>query len=237
MPVTTYRLQLHSGFTFGDAQRIAPYLASLGVTDCYCSPVFTAVPGSTHGYDVCRHTEVSPELGGEHQFLAFAAELRRHGLGCILDFVPNHMSNDPHTNEWWHDVLENGPSSPFARFFDIDWDPTKPELKDRLLLPILGEQYGEALERGALALRFESGALLLGYGNVTIPINPRRSPLVLGHGIDVLESELGAESADLREFLSILTALRNLPPYIERDAHKISERRREKQVARERLPE
>jgi (1->4)-alpha-D-glucan 1-alpha-D-glucosylmutase len=100
MPITTYRLQFHSGFTLADAERIIPYLASLGVTDCYCSPIFTATPGSTHGYDVCRHTEVNPELGGEGDFLAFAAELRRHGLGCILDFVPNHMSNDPHTNQW-----------------------------------------------------------------------------------------------------------------------------------------
>lgn len=234
-PVTSYRLQFHAGFTLADARRIVPYLASLGVTDCYCSPVFTARPGSMHGYDVCRHTEINPELGGEDQFLAFAAELRRHGLGCILDFVPNHMSNDPHTNPWWRDVLENGPSSPFATFFDIDWAPTKPELQNRLLLPILGEQYGAALERGALSLRFESGALVLAYGTLTIPVNPRRSPLVFEQGLDVLESQLGAASADLREFLSILTALRNLPPYVERDAKQITERHREKEVARERL--
>ena len=234
-PITTYRLQLHPGFTLADARAIIPYLASLGVTDCYCSPVFTATPGSTHGYNVCRHTEINPELGGEDQFLAFAAELRRHGLGCILDFVPNHMSNDPHTNEWWRDVLENGPSSSFARFFDIDWDPTKPELKDRLLLPVLGEQYGEALEQGALSLRFDAGALVLVYGHLTIPVNPRRSPLVLEHQVGVLEDELGADSADLREFLSILTALRNLPPYVERNVKKIAERHREKEVARERL--
>jgi (1->4)-alpha-D-glucan 1-alpha-D-glucosylmutase len=234
-PITTYRLQFHAGFTFADAKRIVPYLARLGVTDCYCSPIFTATPGSTHGYDVCRHTEISPELGGEGEFLELVAELRRHDLGCILDFVPNHMSNDPHTNDWWRDVLEDGPSSPFSSFFDIDWEPTKPELKNRLLLPILGEQYGEALERGALSLRFESGALLLAYGNLTIPFNPRRSPLVLEHAMGALESDLGAESAELREFLSILTALRNLPPYIERDAQKMAERQREKQVARERL--
>ncbi|HUU34340.1 MAG TPA: alpha-amylase family glycosyl hydrolase, partial [Vicinamibacterales bacterium] len=164
MPTTTYRLQLHSGFTLTDARRIIPYLASLGVSDCYCSPIFTAMPGSTHGYDVCRHTDVNPELGGEAAFTAFSHELHQHGLGCLLDFVPNHMSNDPHTNDWWRDVLENGPSSPYGRYFDIDWDPTKPELKDRLLLPILGEQYGDALERGALSVRFEGGTLVLAYG-------------------------------------------------------------------------
>jgi (1->4)-alpha-D-glucan 1-alpha-D-glucosylmutase len=235
LPVSTYRLQFHSGFTFADAVRVVPYLADLGVTHCYCSPIFTATPGSTHGYDVCRHTEINPELGGEGGFMSLAAELDRHGLGCILDFVPNHMSNDPHTNHWWRDVLENGPSSAFARFFDIDWDPTKPELKDRLLLPVLGEQYGEVLERGGLRLSFEAGTVVLAYGSLSIPINPRRIPVVLEHDIGTLETELGTESPELREFLSILTALRNLPPYTERDEQKIAERHREKEIARERL--
>ena len=235
MPITTYRLQLHRGFTLEDAGRLVPYLAALGVTDCYCSPIFTATPGSTHGYDVCRHTEVSPDLGGEDAFMALAAELRRHDLGCILDFVPNHMSNDPHTNDWWRDVLENGPSSPFARFFDIDWDPTKPELKDRLLLPILGEQYGEALERGALSLRFDvrrAGADVRGADHPD-----QSAPLRAGlrGGGRATRTRARGDSAELREFLSILSALRNLPPYIERDPLKIVERHREKQVARERL--
>lgn len=234
-PISTYRLQLHQGFTLADAREVAPYLSALGVTHCYLSPIFTARPGSTHGYDVCRHTEIAAELGGGLAFDDLVVELTRLGIGVVLDFVPNHMSNDPHTNPWWRDVLENGPSSPYARFFDIDWDPTKPELKDRLLLPILGEQYGEALERGALSLRFEDGALLLAYGDLAIPINPRRAPLVFEHDIASLERELGEAHADLREYLSVLTALRNLPPYIERDAQKIAERQREKSVARERL--
>lgn len=235
MPTTTYRLQLHRGFPLADARDLVPYLAALGVTDCYCSPIFTATPGSTHGYDVCRHTEISPELGGETAFLVFAAALRLHGLGCIVDFVPNHMSNDPQTNDWWRDVVENGPSSPFARYFDIDWNPTKPELKDRLLLPILGEPYGEALERGALVLGLSAGALVLTYGGLTIPTNPRRSVLVFDEAIGPLEQALGDGHADLREFLSILAALRNLPPYVERDPRKIAERHREKEMARERL--
>jgi (1->4)-alpha-D-glucan 1-alpha-D-glucosylmutase len=235
MPVTTYRLQLHRGFALTNARDVCSYLSALGVTDCYCSPVFSATPGSTHGYDVCSHNEINPELGGEGEFAVFAGELRRLGMGLILDFVPNHMSNDASTNEWWRDVLENGPSSPFARFFDIDWDPVKPELKDRLLLPILGEQYGEALESGALVLRFERGALVLVYGANVIPINPRRSPLVFEHNLEMLERTLGDDHGQLREFLSILTSLRNLPPYTERDLQRIAERRREKEVARERL--
>ena len=231
----TYRLQLHGGFTFDDARAIVPYLAALGVTDCYCSPVFRAAPGSTHGYDVSRHTEISRELGGEAGFDAFASELRRHGIGLMLDFVPNHMGIDPQTNDWWRDVLENGPSSPFAHFFDIDWDPIKPELKDRLLLPILSEQYGETLESGQLSLGFEDGMLVVCYGSTRLPLNPRKAPPVLGHQLERLEAEVGADSPTMREFLSILTALRNLPAYTQRGAGEMRERQREKQVARERL--
>ncbi len=233
-PGATYRLQLHLGFTFEDAAALAPYLAALGVTHCYCSPIFTATPGSTHGYDVCKHTEISPELGGEAGLAAFRQALDAAGLGLVLDFVPNHMSVDPHTNVWWRDVLENGPSSPFATFFDIDWDPIKPELKDRLLLPVLGEPYGEALESGAITLVYDDGALHFSYGTLRVPVNPRRSTLVYDTGLEALETAM-AGSDDLREFQSILASLRNLPPYIERDARLIVERQREKEVARQRL--
>ena len=212
-----------------------PYLSSLGVTDCYCSPVFTAVPGSTHGYDISRHTEINPELGGQPAFDAFAAELRRHNIGLMLDFVPNHMSIDPQTNAWWRDVLENGPSSPYSQYFDIDWDPIKPDLKDRLLLPILGEQYCDTLESGGLSLAHDRGMLVLRYGGERLPVNPRKVPMVLGRELDRLQRELGSDNPALREFLSILTALRNLPPYTRRDEHDVTERHREKEVARERL--
>jgi (1->4)-alpha-D-glucan 1-alpha-D-glucosylmutase len=235
IPASTYRLQLHGGFTLDDARQLVPYLASLGITDCYCSPVFTAIPGSTHGYDVSRHNEINPEIGGERAFTAFADALSAHGIGLILDFVPNHMSNDPATNPWWYDVLENGPSSPYSRFFDIDWDPIKPELHDRLLLPILADQYGETLEQGLLVLRYEGGSLAVVYGELAIPINPRQSPAVLEHDLPALESELGADHPAVHEFLSILTALRNLPAYTERDEGRIAERSREKEVARQRL--
>lgn len=233
-PGATYRLQLHHGFTFAEAAGLAPYLAALGVTHCYCSPIFTANPGSMHGYDVCRHSEINPELGGEAGLASFSQALAREGLGLVLDFVPNHMSVDPHTNEWWRDVLENGPSSPFARFFDIDWDPIKPELKDRLLLPVLGEPYGDALDSGAITLQYGDGALHFAYGALRLPVNPRRSTLVYDTGLEALEAAMGA-SDDLREFQSILTSLRNLPPYTERDTRKIVERQREKEVARQRL--
>jgi (1->4)-alpha-D-glucan 1-alpha-D-glucosylmutase len=234
-PVSTYRLQLHPGFTFADASAVVPYLASLGITDCYCSPIFTARPGSTHGYDVCDHNEISPELGGQAGFDALAGGLSAHGMGLILDFVPNHMGIDARTNQWWRNVLENGPSSPFARVFDIDWAPLKPELTDRILLPILGEPYGEALESGRLQLVFEQGALVLCYGDQRLPTNPRRTSAVYEWQIEQLETALGPEHPDLREFLSVLTALRNLPPYTVRESPLVAERQREKEVARERL--
>ena len=233
-PITSYRLQLHAGFGFREAGAIVPYLARLGVTECYSSPQFAANPGSSHGYDICDHDALNPELGTEADFDEFCRALQTHGLGQIVDIVPNHMAADPRSNPWWRDVLENGPSSPFAEYFDIDWEPIKPELKDKVLLPVLGDQYGRALERGELQLDLQDGALHLRYFDLDLPINPRQAPRVLGLHLDELESVMRDDAA-LREYLSILTALRNLPAYTERDARRIVERHREKEVARERL--
>ena len=233
-PVSTYRLQFGPRFRFSDARALVPYLADLGITDCYSSPVLLATPGSTHGYDICDHSRLNPELGTDEDYEAWCAALQSHGFGHIVDFVPNHMSCDPATNPWWRDVLENGPSSPYARYFDIDWDPVKPELKGKVLLPLLGDQYGRALERGELQLRFDDGALRLRYFAHDLPINPRQSPRVLGMDLDGLEARLNGDPA-LHEYLSILTALQNLPLYTEQDAGRIVERQREKEVARQRL--
>ena len=197
-PVSTYRLQLHGGFRFADARDLVPYLAQLGVTDYYSSPHFKANPGSRHGYDICDHSSLNPELGTEADYDAFCGALQAHGLGHIVDIVPNHMAADPRSNLWWRDVLENGPSSPFGDFFDIDWDPVKPELKGRVLLPALGDQYGRVLERGELQLRFEDGALHLWYFDMDLPINPRQAPRVLGLRVDRLEQEMADDPA-LRE--------------------------------------
>jgi (1->4)-alpha-D-glucan 1-alpha-D-glucosylmutase len=233
-PISTYRVQLHADFPFAAARDLVPYLSRLGVTECYCSPYLKANPGSRHGYDICEHGTLNPELGGEADYESFCAALQSHDLGHIVDFVPNHMAADPRSNPWWRDVLENGPSSPFARFFDIDWDPIKFELRGKVLLPVLGDQYGHVLERGELQLRFEDGALHLWYFDLDLPINPAQSPRVLGLHMDRLGEELGEDPA-LREYLSILTALHNLPPYTEQDGARVVERQREKEVARERL--
>lgn len=234
-PASTYRLQLNREFPFAEAERLVPYLANLGVTEIYCSPILTAGAGSGHGYDVCDHSTVNPELGGEDGFAAFAATARRHGLGLVIDSVPNHMSLHPEANRWWHSVLENGPSSEFSPFFDIDWDPVKPELKGKVLLPILGEQYGDALESGRLQIVYEAGAFGLRYGEQTLPLNPRRLQSLLRHGLEALEAALGADHAGLVEFQSILFQLEHLPVYTETDPAMVADRRREKEVARQRL--
>jgi len=189
-PVATYRLQLNASFGFADAARIVPYLARLGVSDCYCSPVLAASPGSTHGYDICDHSRLNGELGGEAQFAVFSEALNQRGLGLIVDFVPNHMSIDPSTNLWWRDVLENGQSSPYAKFFDIDWDPAKTELEGKVLLPVLGAQYGTALENGDLRVEFQQGVFRLGYGELSLPLNPRQIRLVLRHNLESLKVRL-----------------------------------------------
>ncbi|HZL92796.1 MAG TPA: malto-oligosyltrehalose synthase, partial [Vicinamibacterales bacterium] len=232
--MSTYRLQLQPGFGFAQAREVVGYLAQLGVTDCYSSPHFKANPGSTHGYDICDHRALNPELGTEDDFSAFCAALQACGLGHVMDMVPNHMAANPRSNPWWRDVLENGPSSPFALFFDIDWQPVKPELHGKVLLPVLGDQYGHVLERGELQLRIENGALHLRYFDLDLPINPRQSPRILGLHIDRLQQGMG-EDPDLREYLSVLTALQNLPAYMETDPSRIAERQREKEVAKDRL--
>jgi (1->4)-alpha-D-glucan 1-alpha-D-glucosylmutase len=234
-PVSTYRLQLNPDFPFAAAEHLVPYLERLGITDCYCSPVLAAAPGSRHGYDVCDHTRLNPDLGGEEGFRSFADALKRAGLGLILDFVPNHMSVHPEANLWWCSVLENGPSSEFATFFDIDWDPVKPELKGKVLLPILGEQYGDALESGLLRLQSEAGAFWIRYGEVTLPLNPRQLGRALRHNLEALERTLGPDDPALNEFRSILYQFDHLPVYTTTDPALMVDRRREKEVARQRL--
>ncbi|HEX7788390.1 MAG TPA: alpha-amylase family glycosyl hydrolase, partial [Methylomirabilota bacterium] len=138
----TYRLQLGSPLGFEAVAGLGEYLDALGISDVYLSPCFRCGPGSSHGYDVTDHNAFNPELGSAADFDRMAAELAARGLGVILDVVPNHMGIAGDANPWWLDVLENGPASPFAPYFDIDWEPVKPELKDKVLLPILGDQYG-----------------------------------------------------------------------------------------------
>ena len=234
-PSSTYRLQLNESCPFATAADLVPYLWQLGVTDLYASPYLAARPGSSHGYDIIDHNMLNPELGTEADYERLVRALRAHGMGQLVDFVPNHMGVDPQANPWWRDVLENGMCSPYAHYFDIDWEPVKDELHGRILLPVLGDQYGRVLERGELTLAYEDGTLVLRYFDRNFPINPRMVPMVLRHDLGVVREQLTDDHPQMMEFLSILTALQNLPVYTEHAPDRIAERHREKEVARARL--
>ncbi|MDP8923267.1 MAG: alpha-amylase family glycosyl hydrolase, partial [Chloroflexota bacterium] len=172
IPRATYRLQFNKDFTFRDSEQLVPYLDELGIGAVYASPYLEAGPESTHGYDVVNHNALNSAIGSDADFDALVAALRGRGMGQLLDVVPNHMGVGAGTNAWWNDVLENGPISIYAPFFDIDWRPLKPELAGKVLLPILGDQYGRVLERGELKLAFRAaeGTFVVTYYEHTLPV-------------------------------------------------------------------
>ncbi|HET9372885.1 MAG TPA: malto-oligosyltrehalose synthase [Vicinamibacterales bacterium] len=167
VPGATYRLQLQPGFGFVEAMRVVPLLARLGITDCYVSPITAARPGSTHGYDVCDHTRLNPELGSDADFDTFVSTLRAHGMGLVVDIVPNHMAADESANPWWRDVLEHGRDSRFASHFDIDWAA---EARGRLVLPVLEHPYGRELDDGKLRLTDGEHRVSVAYGDRRFPV-------------------------------------------------------------------
>ena len=237
IPRATYRLQLHAGFGFRAAADIVPYLARLGISHCYCSPFLKARPGSTHGYDVVDHNAFNPELGTEEDFERFSAALRARGVGLVVDIVPNHMGVMGEDNAWWLDVLENGPASVYAPYFDIDWAPAKRELRGKLLLPLLGGSYGEVLERGELVLRFDAaaGAFTVHYFTHRLPVAPRAYPRLLSRCVEGLAQQLGHESPACVELQDIIAAFTNLPPRTVRSAAKILQRHRDRELCKRRL--
>src|SRR3954463_14624713 len=176
IPTATYRLQLSKAFDFDAAAAVVPYLKSLGISHVYSSPFLKARAGSTHGYDVVDHNQFNPELGGEDGFLRFSDMLRKHDLGLILDFVPNHVGVHFADNEWWLDMLEWGPASPHAASFDVDWDQLPHRARGGILLPILGSPYGQALEKGEIELRYDAaeGSFSAWYFEHRLPIAPER---------------------------------------------------------------
>jgi (1->4)-alpha-D-glucan 1-alpha-D-glucosylmutase len=180
---STYRLQFHNGFTFRDATAITAYLADLGVTHAYASPYLKATPGSTHGYDVIDHGVLNPEVGTTADHAAWVASLTEAGMAHILDTVPNHVGIGTNDNAWFNDVLEHGQASPYANHFDIDWTPPRAEMHGKLLLPVLGEPYGDVLEKGELKLVREGGKLFVTYYDRRFPISPETARSV----VDVAE--------------------------------------------------
>jgi (1->4)-alpha-D-glucan 1-alpha-D-glucosylmutase len=235
IPSSTYRLQLNSKFTFRQALELVDYLSSIGIDYFYLSPFLMAAPGSVHGYDVTNPARINPEIGTRDDLRLLSDCLKRRGMGIIADVVPNHMCIDDPANEWWWDVLENGPSSLFARYFDINWNPPKRDLVNKVLLPILGDQYGRILEDQQIAVVCENGTFCVSVYQKPLPLAPRTWALVLAPALEGLKAKLGETHEHVLELESILTALSHLAPNDEEDPAKIRERQREKEVIRKRL--
>jgi len=200
VPRATYRLQFNGGFTFADAREIAPYLAELGISDIYASPILKARKGSGHGYDVVDANALNPELGSDDDFNALHAELQRKNLGLLLDVVPNHMAASPE-NAWWMSVLENGEHSRFLHYFDIDWNPvtTRGQTVSKVLLPILGKPYGEALESREIQLHFDVDGFFFTYYDKRLPLAPGSYGQVLRECVESLPRE--GVAIELRELV------------------------------------
>ena len=224
----TYRIQLHKGFTFQQASVLVPYLEKLGVSHLYTSPFFAATPGSLHGYDVCNHNEINPEIGTRDDLERLASELHARNMGLIVDFVPNHMGISDPGNFRWQDVLENGPASPYAAYFDIEWNPIKRALENKVLLPVLGAQYGEVLDAGGLVVVYEDGAFVLLCQGEKLPIATRST-------VPVLERVAAVMDSPPDELLSIISAINHLPTRHDASEEDITVRGREKRIIRDRL--
>ena len=232
-PGATYRLQVHRGFTLDDVTRVVDYLADLGVTDGYLSPYLSARPGSTHGYDVFDHRRINAEIGDRQAHDRLLLKLKERGMGRVLDIVPNHMGIAG-LNPYWMDVLEVGPQSPYARYFDIDWSPLEDDLEGRVLLPILEGQYGKVLEAGNLLLRRDGGRFLIAYHDRELPLTPRSYAMILERRLSEL-SELGEDEDDVQELRSIAASARGLPKSHQTDAASVEQVAFEKEVIKRRI--
>ena len=235
IPTATYRLQFNANFGFDAGRRAVAYLATLGVSDVYSSPISTARAGSEHGYDVVSHERVNPELGGEEAFRAMSLELRRREMGILLDVVPNHMCVADDANHRWLDVLENGPAAASARFFDIDWRPPKPELAGRVLLPILPDQFGRVVVDGQFAPEYGQDGFALRYGGRRLPLAPKSWLRLLGPALSKLRTQLGDVHADVLELESVVRALDRLPARTETKPDRLLERQHELPIVKNRL--
>ena len=213
-----------------------PYLARLGISHVYASPILKARPGSMHGYDVTDHTQLNPELGTPEEFEALVATLHEHGMGLIVDIVPNHLGVMGDDNAWWLDVLENGPAARAAHHFDIDWRPNRSSMRDRVLVPVLGDAYGAVLERGELKLQFDpaAGSFSIRYHEHLLPIDPREYPRIFAQA-PIAATLLAEDDAHRADFESLLNAFGNLPPRSDTSEDSIAIRYRDKEAHKRRL--
>ena len=234
IPISTYRLQFNQDLRFNDARKLIPYLHQLGVTDLYASPLLQAKRGSTHGYDVTDPSHLNPELGTDEEFDAMVRELQQHGMGLLLDIVPNHMAANSE-NPWWMDLLEDGARSPYASHFDVDWHPPARSLENRVLLPILGKPYGQVLEGRELLLSYSQTGFFLNYFDFTLPIAARSYSRILGYRQDRLRRALGPDSPAWQEFQGILAAVAQIPGPSIPLTEAPGERRQHREAIKERM--
>ncbi len=227
-PLATYRFQFHRGFRFDEGRKLIPYLHALGISTYYSSPILMSRAGSMHGYDITDHNQINPELGGEDQFRALVRDLRQSGLTLLLDIVPNHMGVGQGKTPWWQDVLENGQASEFANYFDIDWTPLKGELHGKVLLPFLGDQYGDELDRGAIVLHLDDGAFFIRYYDRQLPVDPQTYPLIF-EPLDDLHGrvpESDWNSSGMAELERLLGEFGRLPHHSVCEGDELQQRRR-----------
>ncbi len=232
-PSSTYRLQLHAGFGFAAAAEISEYLHALGAGAVYTSPYLHAERGSTHGYNIVDHAHVGPELGSQEEYAAWTDGLRARGMGHVLDMVPNHMGIGSGENRWWNDVLESGMASLSADYFDIEWDPPKIGMRGKVLLPVLGGQFGEELEAGRLQVVRDGGNFFVAYYERRLPVAVKSLPHVLKPALERLGLPAGDPSLD--ELHSVLTSIDHLPGESATPAETREQRAREKDVIKRRL--
>jgi (1->4)-alpha-D-glucan 1-alpha-D-glucosylmutase len=223
-PLATYRLQFRREFGFADVRPLVAYLEQLGISHCYASPILRARSGSQHGYDITDHNAINPEIGTAEELRSFLDELKGHNMGLVLDIVPNHMGVGHGNNPWWQDVLQNGRTSEYAEFFDIDWDPFKAELRDKVLLPVLGEVYGEELEQGRVGLEWREGHFFIAYYDKRLPLDPQTIPLIF-EPLGDLRPRFNDGRQQLEDFQDVLRRLHNLPPHTATDPDLIRQRR------------
>ncbi len=223
IPTATYRLQLHAKFGFEDAAKIADYLHQLGVSHVYCSPYLQAAPGSNHGYDVVDHHKVNEELGGSEAHGKFCKRLGECHLGQVLDIVPNHMAISGRRNRLWWDVLENGPSSRYAPYFDIDWNVPDETIRNKTLVPTLGDHYGRVLSRGEIKVERKGGEFVVKYFENEYPAAPKSLPIIL--------SEAAVKTGS--DYLAFLShSLDVLPRPTATDPVSLAQRHRDKELIR-----
>jgi (1->4)-alpha-D-glucan 1-alpha-D-glucosylmutase len=232
----TYRVQLTPECGFAALTAALPYLQQLGISHLYLSPVFRSRPGSTHGYDVTDHSRIDEQLGGRAGFDALATACRDAGMGVLLDIVPNHMAVLGADNTWWCDVLENGPASRFAHYFDIDWVPARASMRNRLLVPVLAAPLGEVIDRGELRVGFSpaKGSFEVHYGTLDFPVEPRGYPLIFAGHAPSLATGIASVPA-CQEMASLLDGFAALPPPLAAPEDVLQVRDRDREVNKRRL--